>query len=593
MMTRKKRWLITFLILFIILGAVGGVFAYVYFTTDLLKSNQTLFWEYASQNTKIAQWLDTNWWERYQAKKESNPYTDKGEVTLSCQNIQDQEILNDMKLTLTGSSNRKEQKQSQVIQLKKGENVYFELEYLKDKQKYALKSDEVVTKYVSIENTKLKELGTKLEIKNSQKSPDKIEAINMQAWKQLPQEEKQKIKSLYQKVVKEQIPENHYQKQKEVSILVEGQNHTVNQYTLTLSEIEVSNVMIKLLETTKDNEQVISLLEQMTNGSFSSEQIQSYLEEMITNLKKQEVTEKQAIEITVYEEAGKVIETVLQTDNNKIEFILSESTDKNKIVVNQYQGENQLLTKWELEKPKNLIQYVLTVHFYEEGQEQEKVIAKLEMSNDLNANSLSSSFVIGRNAQNHIVQISYTNQKNFVNTVEIESLDNTNSVVLNQYTKEEAQNLISAIQDRLEQVYTDKVATLGLAGNPYFAADVVITNIRNLLKQQTSENQNQFDQQMIYAFNSKFEVYKNVEKNDKTLLGILKTLQDNNKNYEKDETKKVSLRINDIDYGYLEDREVEKVVEEIKKIGNNYQMNLLYHDQTKRINVVQLVIQNS
>lgn len=593
MMTRKKRWLITFLILFIILGAVGGVFAYVYFTTDLLKSNQTLFWEYASQNTKIAQWLDTNWWERYQAKKESNPYTDKGEVTLSCQNIQDQEILNDMKLTLTGSSNRKEQKQSQVIQLKKGENVYFELEYLKDKQKYALKSDEVVTKYVSIENTKLKELGTKLEIKNSQKSPDKIEAINMQAWKQLPQEEKQKIKSLYQKVVKEQIPENHYQKQKEVSILVEGQNHTVNQYTLTLSEIEVSNVMIKLLETTKDNEQVISLLEQMTNGSFSSEQIQSYLEEMITNLKKQEVTEKQAIEITVYEEAGKVIETVLQTDNNKIEFILSESTDKNKIVVNQYQGENQLLTKWELEKPKKLIQYVLTVHFYEEGQEQEKVIAKLEMSNDLNANSLSSSFVIGRNAQNHIVQISYTNQKNFVNTVEIESLDNTNSVVLNQYTKEEAQNLISAIQDRLEQVYTDKVATLGLAGNPYFAADVVITNIRNLLKQQTSENQNQFDQQMIYAFNSKFEVYKNVEKNDKTLLGILKTLQDNNKNYEKDETKKVSLRINDIDYGYLEDREVEKVVEEIKKIGNNYQMNLLYHDQTKRINVVQLVIQNS
>lgn len=593
MMTRKKRWLITFLILFIILGALGGVFAYFYFTTDLLKSNQTLFWEYASQNTKIEQWLDTNWWERYQAKKESNPYTDKGEVTLSCQNIQDQEILNDMKLTLTGSSNRKEQKQSQVIQLKKGENVYFELEYLKDKQKYALKSDEVVTKYVSIENTKLKELGTKLEIKNSQKSPDKIEAINRQAWKQLPQEEKQKIKNLYQKVVKEQISENHYQKQKEVSILVEGQNHTVNQYTLTLSEIEVSNVMIKLLETTKSNEQVISLLEQMTNGSFSSEQIQSYLEEMIANLKKQEVTEKQAIEITVYEEAGKVIETVLQTANNKIEFILSESTDKNKIVVNQYQGENQLLTKWELEKPKNLIQYVLIVHFYEGGQEHEKVIAKLEMSNDLNANSLSSSFVIGRNAQNHIVQISYTNQKNFVNTVEIESLDNTNSVVLNQYTKEEAQNLISAIQDRLEQVYTDKVATLGLAGNPYFAADVVITNIRNLLKQQTSENQNQFDQQMIYAFNSKFEVYKNVEKNDKTLLGILKTLQDNNKNYEKDETKKVSLRINDIDYGYLENREVEKVVEEIKKIGNNYQMNLLYHDQTKRINVVQLVIQSS
>ena len=45
--TKKKIIIITTIIILVVILAVGGVFAYI--TTDLFKSNQTLFFKYLGQ----------------------------------------------------------------------------------------------------------------------------------------------------------------------------------------------------------------------------------------------------------------------------------------------------------------------------------------------------------------------------------------------------------------------------------------------------------------------------------------------------------------------------------------------------------------
>ena len=79
----NKGLIIACIVCFIILLCAGGAFAYIYVATDLLKSNQELFFQYLSQvmdeeNSFFDKNIDT-----YFAKKEQTPYENSGSIRVN------------------------------------------------------------------------------------------------------------------------------------------------------------------------------------------------------------------------------------------------------------------------------------------------------------------------------------------------------------------------------------------------------------------------------------------------------------------------------------------------------------------------------
>ena len=67
---RKKIIIIMVIILLIVLLAIGGVFAYI--TTDLFKSNQTLFFKYMGQTLESIKYVENTQLSEIENLKEKN-----------------------------------------------------------------------------------------------------------------------------------------------------------------------------------------------------------------------------------------------------------------------------------------------------------------------------------------------------------------------------------------------------------------------------------------------------------------------------------------------------------------------------------------
>lgn len=120
MIARKKRLLI---IISSIVGAiliiVGGILGYLYFATDLLRSNDELFYKYAMQNSKILEVIDKNWLDTYTQKIENTPYINEGEIVFLQQEMlqEENELQNEEEQVTEGQSVEEQENGSETNQV--------------------------------------------------------------------------------------------------------------------------------------------------------------------------------------------------------------------------------------------------------------------------------------------------------------------------------------------------------------------------------------------------------------------------------------------------------------------------------------------
>ena len=107
----NKGLIIAFIICFIILICAGGAFAYIYVATDLLKSNQELFFQYLSQVIdEENSFFDKNI-ENYFDRKEQTPYENTGNIRVNFQapdeSLSDNlvESINNFNIRFSGKTN--------------------------------------------------------------------------------------------------------------------------------------------------------------------------------------------------------------------------------------------------------------------------------------------------------------------------------------------------------------------------------------------------------------------------------------------------------------------------------------------------------
>ena len=475
MMGRKKRILIIVLsIILVLILLIGGVLIYLNSATDVFKSDVELFYKYFYQNASIVNVFDSNLLDRYYQKIDNNNYTESGEFTIKT-GLEDgsqsdtndfDTLINNLKLTYDLKSNLPDKKQSADIKLLyNDEQDLFELNVLRNDNKYGVKSDEVVYKYLAVENQNLQDIYTKMGLENVDSMQNQISRIDYNIYKNMNIEDKNKILSTYQNVLNSEISENHYSVLKNTSV----DNDNYNMYMLSITEEELSSLKIKLLETLMNDDLTLNYLVQLLqlDASYSSK-IKQNIQEKIDELKREQTDPNKTIDIKVYEKNMKLVSTVIETDEYYY-TINNDITESGQVVTitKRSKDGNNISSTLKLERKTSDTENSLAIENTEvTGQTTTgKTIFNITLNGNIELDNLELSVNMQNTDGDKFNEISYKSKKEFNTDVEIEDLNDDNSVTINTMTIEELNTLVQSIIDRINYLYNEKVQSVGFSVN--------------------------------------------------------------------------------------------------------------------------------
>lgn len=478
MMGRKKRNLI--IVLSIITGLIliiGGILIYLNIATDIFKSPDEVFYKYLYQNGSIADVFDTDLLDRYYQRIENNAYNGTGEITIKTGMNDDSEsdtkefdnLMNNLKLSYTTKSNLPEKKQETEATIAYNDQEQFKFSVVQDNNNYGIKSDEVVYKYLKIKNENLRDIYTKLGVQNSESIPNQFNKIDYNIYKNMNAEDKAKILSTYQNVLNKGILSNHYTKQADVNLNFNGQSVVANAYSLTLTEEEISSLKISLLETLMKDELTLKYLVQFLQlDSSYTVQIKQLIQEKIDDLKREQIEKNENVRITVYESNMQLLTTIVEMPeaNYTINNNVSETNQKVTIVKQSNDG-NNINTTVTLERntSDNSNSFKMEQISTTGETTTDRNAITIKLNGNVDTGNLELNVKLENLIGNKLNEINYTNKKEFSSSVDIEGLNDDNSVSLNDMTLEEINSLYKSIVERIQYLYNEKLQNIGFDSN--------------------------------------------------------------------------------------------------------------------------------
>lgn len=481
MYNMKKKLIIIIPIIAIVLIAI--IITILYFTTDLFKSNEELFWKYFSQTEDITKIIDNDKGEAQENFKQTNSYTGNGEMSFVL--AQGENSSKQFNAVTTSRHDLATNRTYSDITLKNGELDIFKVSYINSEDIYGIKCDEIFGSYVGIQNSNLTELGKNYGIENMPNNVDKNEYTNLL---ELTDAQKQHLVDLYLPVVKKHVQKEQYEKVKE-NIDINGVSYTTNAYKIELAGDTVNSLLIECLNTLKtDTETLMILSEKMSKLGFGTEDTDTAniilkVDEIVGKLQSTPIQDK--LTISVYENGGNNICTQInfgskisavyeRVDNiSKLSIDIShekELTETNNdeiIDLNALVENSNITSRIIIEKninentTTNNIQIVPDIQNLEEN-----INISLNLSTVQN-NNINNSYIIVLNqfkdSKKNTTKITYNNNIVKADTVEeIEELSGSNTAIANNYTKDQFTAFIKSWSNIFIDKLSEKMTTLGL-----------------------------------------------------------------------------------------------------------------------------------
>lgn len=461
---RKKGIIIGVIILVtVILLAIISLF--IVLKTDLFKSNKTLFWKYMQSglgNIKIEENAQLQDIEKLKAQ---NPYTLSGELTASSENEEINNTLEKLKLSMNGQADKVNKYAYTNAKLQYANATIFNLDYNNTDNIYALKSDEIVTVYLGIRNENLQVLLQKLGITNTSSLPNRIEKINYAELFKFTNEELEHINKTYTNVIVENISEDSYSRQTDAVLQKDGVSYNTTSYRLDLTGIQISEVLVNILNTLKTDSITLNLITTKAKTLGLSEEyttidsINGKIDEMISKVQETEFSD---ISFVVYNYKGETISTEIIVKNEQKITVYNES-EKIKIILEDLSVEPlygnvsiEILGKATTTQSNENIKVNID----------DKTTIELDIINTGSATqrSLNTNYNLSITNENNTIELSYNQTIEFVDKLEnIEKLDeNTNCAVLNDYSQEDLSILMQALLTQIVTVYNQKVQMIGI-----------------------------------------------------------------------------------------------------------------------------------
>ena len=287
---KTKSIKLSIIILLMVIIILGGVFAYLYFATDVFKTNQQLFFKYLGQLGAREEGFVEDNLTAYFEKKRTGKYEDNGtySVDIDMSGIDDELLatVNDFNIEYSGQIDNTTRKSEQDISINYSNDVKFPIKYKYANETLGLQTDYVSSKYIGIENSNLKEFAESLGITDTEGIPDSIdfyaESENESPFN-FTEEEKQQIINTYKTIIEEKLANKEFGKTEE---------NGVTNYSVEITNQEAKDMMISCLETLKTDNIILPKIEEalaetleIANQSSTEEitiqdVIQAYIDEL-------------------------------------------------------------------------------------------------------------------------------------------------------------------------------------------------------------------------------------------------------------------------------------------------------------------------
>ena len=264
----KKRYLIMLIIAIVLVIALGAGFAFAYFFTDIFRSNKQLFSKYISQNKEIVDILKDEDVKVYSEKQKNTPYTSEGTIKTNVtfpdsSEAQIANALQNCNITFVGKTDNLNKYMHQSIKANYSDTQSVQFDLYRNGDVYAGKINEVLFKYVGIENNNLQEFATKMQLPEeiTSKLPNKIDLNSLTGISGIfSDEDKSALKEKYLKIITDSLTDDMFSKEK-------SSEDTI--YTLNVDSAQATNIILKILQNLKEDELIIAKLKNYAINNFN------------------------------------------------------------------------------------------------------------------------------------------------------------------------------------------------------------------------------------------------------------------------------------------------------------------------------------
>lgn len=477
---KKKIIIIMVIILLIVLLAIGGVFAYI--TTDLFKSNQTLFFKYMGQTLESIKYVENTQLSEIEDLKEEKPYTIVGNLNFEAGEDNtdlNANALSKLALNIEANVNKPEEKAYAKVNVTNSNQNLFTLEYANSNNIYALKSDEIVTAFLGIENENLKVLAQKLGIYDTTAIPDSIKPVNINEILNITDEEKTHIAETYLSVLTQNINKENFSKESNIAVKKENVTYNATGYRLNLNSEELKQIEIALLQALKEDSITLNILTTKAKLLGLDEKytqinnLTNEIEKQIKTISNFNTALENGLSIAVYVDKQEVILTEI-IFRNEIKYTIygttNENANKRYLLIESLSG-SSISSDVEYEKieimlneAKNNIEsnYNVLINI------DDNIGIDISLTNTgiASENTLNTTCEVNISQGDLTSTIMYEQEMNFEEEInDIIELSRNNCGVLNDYTTEQLQVLMQGIKQRIENILKEKKQAIGWIEN--------------------------------------------------------------------------------------------------------------------------------
>lgn len=530
MKSGKKIVIVMIMILLILLLAIGGVFAYFYMATDVLKTDKQLFLEYFSQIT-----AEDGFWDKkiteFNEKKTQNSYEDSGKITFEVvypDSTMESIIkkVNDLSINYSGKVDSVNQKVEQNIEVDYGNNVKLPINYRQDGKKFGLQTDELSKKFIAIRNENLDELIDDMSGEDITSMSSRIDGIveiltantDLISEMELSEDEKNQLQQIYSPILQESLVEEKFTSTKT------EQNES---YTLEISFQEIKDMIIKMLEKTKENTLIMDKLNEaaLKIDPDMKPMNTSDIDEIIKSLNEDDVSQMSNLKITLVQSNKKLNQMIIENQEGKI--LIEKNKTADVLVYN--------ITFEQLESGKQEEAESSIIIENTQSSEQINMYFNVQYSGLEALNNVQENYKVGFSVTSEGEKMRYDykidSNTQFVDSISIDVIDESTAVILNDYEEEQITSFLGQVGTKLLDINKKQMEELGLKEyenpvlytNPITMLAISIFNMAN-----DTIGSTDFGEQEKLMFNSQFTKYEGAAVKGSTVNAMLTTVYNNN-----------------------------------------------------------------
>ncbi len=592
MMTRKKRRMLLIISIIIVISILLGIFIVLYINTDMFKPNANLFAKYIGQNLEnveaIYQNTENN---KFDSTLKQGKYTTQTQITVSDED--EQNSVNQLKIQINGQTDKTSDYNYQDINLLNEQENIAEVQYIQEGDINGLKFTGLFDQYILIENESLKEVlkragYTSQELTNI---PDDINLdFDFSSILEFSEEEKQTLKTKYLTIINENVSRRRFSKQSNQVISIDDKNLRANAYVLTLTKEQFNNLIIKILEEMKQDEIVLSKIEQIQamlqdNNLYKdvdlTQQFTAKLDDKISTIRRNNIGEEEA-KILVYENNGNTVKTTIQSPDYEmsIEILQDETGKYSKIsYIDNLSAEEKSFTY------KNTLEEMSINYSNNENGKMSQY--NLIVSELMEENSGTKNIIIGYEDDSNSVQATIeqtiSQEKNLKNKVKLSGESTINLSELDEET-------LKIIIDRIKTGVTEKI-------NEITTSKINVEDLKKVLEKPGIIKSRQdiqvsgITETEKNRFNSKFEILQGENLENESMLRLIETVKENLINVEIASNVELKLKIDRYDSNEEMAEALTNFIEESR--NRKYNVKTEYDETTGLVNGLSIIIQEN